>query len=252
MSRVRTLILAIGVAILVIFCFEILGSIIISIFYRPAPLPPTVVEENGYYVVHYEWQYPRDWLPTTWSYDSRVPKETYEFFRNKPRASDYSEYVDNPADDEWMNRLAGLLENLAMDKGWGEFETVSFALAFVQSWPYTSDDVTTEYDEYPRYPVETIVDGGGDCEDTSILFASIVRGMGYGTVLLHLEEDKHIAVGVRISQRIVDDWNQNYPLTYYTSDGKIYAYCETTGEGWELGEKPDDIKSTSASLIFVR
>lgn len=248
-SIVKGVIAGIAVIILIFILIEVAPYFMRDT--QPPPLPPEVVEENGYYVVHYEWQYPRDWLPTTWSYDARIPKETYGFFRNKPRTSDYSEYVDNPADDEWMNHLAGLLENLAGNEGWGEFETVSFALAFVQSWPYTSDDVTTEYDEYPRYPVETIVDGGGDCEDTSILFASIVRGMGYGTVLLHLEEDKHIAVGVLISQRIVDDWNQNYPLTYYTSDGEIYAYCETTGEGWELGHKPEDLKSTSAQLILL-
>ena len=248
---VRTLISAISVTVLIILFLEILGSILPSLFYRSPPLPPTVVEENGYYVVHYEWQYPRSWSSTAWTYDAKIPKETYEFFRNKPRTSDYSEYVDNPADDKWMNHLASLLENSAKDKGWGEFETVSFALAFVQGWPYTSDDVTTGYDEYPRYPVETIVDSGGDCEDTSILFASIVRGMGYGTVLLYLEEDKHMAVGVLISQNIVDSWNKSYPLTYYRSDGKIYAYCETTGKGWELGHKPEDLKSTTARLIFL-
>ena len=147
--------------------------------------------------------------------------------------------------------LITMLENLAEKQGWGDFDTVSFALSFVQSLPYTSDVVTTSYDEYPRYPVETIVDGGGDCEDTSVLFSSIVRGMGYGTVLLKLEEDKHMAVGVLISQNIVNNWNQNYSLTYYTSNGKIYAYCETTGEGWELGHKPEDLKSTTATIISV-
>jgi len=212
---------------------------------------PTVTLENDYYVVHYEWQYPRGWFPTTWTYDARIPKETYEYFSNKPRVSDYSEYVDSPADDVWIENLAHLFVEEAEKKGWGEFETVSFVLAFVQSWPYTSDNVTTPYDEYPRYPVETIVDNGGDCEDTSILFSSIVRGMGYGTVLLKLEEDDHMAVGVLISQNIVNNWNQSYSLTYYTSNGKIYAYCETTGEGWELGHKPEDLKSTTARLIPV-
>ena len=199
------------------------------------------------YSVHHEWRYEG----IRWTYDAEIPRETYEYFSNKPRVSYYSEYVDNPADDVWMEKLAHLFVEEAEKKGWGEFETVSFVLAFVQSWPYTSDDVTKGYDEYPRYPVETIVDGGGDCEDMSILFSSIVRGMGYGTVLLKLEEDDHMAVGVLISQEIVNNWNQHYPLTYYTSNGKIYAYCETTGEGWELGHRPEDLKSTSARLIFI-
>ncbi len=246
MSRVKTLIGVTVTAILVIFCFWIIGYILLPGFLSsPRPLPPTVVEENGYYVAHYEWGYGG----SIWKYDARIPKETYEFFLNKSRTSHYNEYVDNPADDEWMDHLAGLFENVAENEGWGEFRTVSFALAFVQGMPYTSDEVTTGYDEYPRYPVETIIDGGGDCEDTSILFASIVRGMGYGTVLLYLGEDEHMAVGVMISQGIVDDWDRGYALTYYTSNGKIYAYCETTGEGWELGHKPGNLKSTTAQLI---
>lgn len=36
---------------------------------------------------------------------------------------------------------------------------------------YTSDQNT----ETPRYPLETLLAGGGDCEDTSILFASMVK-----------------------------------------------------------------------------
>ncbi len=199
------------------------------------------------YDIHQEWSYGG----SDWFYDVQIPVQTYEYFSGKPRSSDYGEYVDNPDDDSYMEELAGQLENAAWDEGWEAFETVSFTLAFVQSWPYTSDSVTTPYDEYPRYPVETLVDDGGDCEDTSILFSSIVRGMGYGTVLLHLEDDRHMAAGVKVTQELVDTWNQPYSLTYYNHDGDLYAFCETTGDGWELGHMPEDWISESAIIIVV-
>jgi len=51
--------------------------------------------------------------------------------------------------------------------------TIENALAFVQkSVSYQLDPAGSEY---PRYPVETLVDGVGDCEDSAILYASIVR-----------------------------------------------------------------------------
>lgn len=244
--------IATGIAAVIVFLIiiealpDLMRIIEPSLPYEP-PVT-TITENNGYYIVHHEW----DYGGSRWKYDAEIPKETYQYFRNKSRVAYYSEYVDNPTDDNWMNRLGSQFENLAENKGWGDFDTVSFTLSFVQSWPYTSDDVTTSYDEYPRYPVETIVDGGGDCEDTSILFSSIVRGMGYGTVLLKLSEDNHMAVGVKISENIINNWNQSYSITHYTTDnGIIYAYCETTGEGWELGHKPEDLKSTTASLISV-
>jgi len=34
---------------------------------------------------------------------------------------------------------------------------------------------STEIEETPRYPLETFLAGGGDCEDTSILFASMIK-----------------------------------------------------------------------------
>ena len=216
--------------------------------FEPSSVLPDseVTLQDNNYVVHYEW----DYGGSQWVYDSEIPRETYEYFSERHRTSDYGEYVSNPSDDEWMTNLANQFSDEAKDEGWDEFTTVDFVLLFVQSLPYTSDKITAGYDEYPRYPVETLVDKGGDCEDTSILFASIVRGMEYGVVLLRLEEDNHMAVGVRISEDIVNNWHRRYPLTYYTTKtGEIYAYCETTGEGWELGHKPEDLKSTSAEII---
>jgi hypothetical protein len=208
-------------------------------------------EINGYYNVHYEWLY----KGSKWEYDTQISKETYLYFKERKRTASYKEYVLNTRDDEAMNHIASHFREQAQQKGWGESETLSFVLAFVQSMPYTSDKATTGYDEYPRYPIETLVDGGGDCEDTAILFTSIVREMGYGAALLKLEEDEHMAAGILISQEVVDQWPQqhhDYPLAYYTArDGKIYAYCETTGEGWKLGQKPDDLISQTAQIIDV-
>ena len=212
--------------------------------------PPVfeITETDGQFDVRYEWNY----KGSRWEYEGRISKYAYTYFSTKERTSSYEAYVLDPLDDEWVNHVAGLFQEQAEQQQWAEWETVSFVLAFVQSMPYTSDEVTSGYDEYPRYPLETIVDGGGDCEDTSILFASIVREMGYGVVLLNLKEDRHIAVGVRISPDLVDDWQGRYLLTYYSlQDREIYAYCETTGEGWELGHKPDKFRSPTAEIIDI-
>jgi len=217
-------------------------------FWAEEPPLFEVTGGDGNFDVHYEWNY----RGSRWEYDAQIPRSTYEYFSDKERTGSYEEYVLNPLDDEWMSHVADLFTGWSAEQGWGEWGTVSFALSFVHSMPYTSDKVTTGYDEYPRYPVETIVDGGGDCEDTCILFASIIREMDYGVVLLKLQEDAHMAVGVLVAQDVVDNWQRHYPLTYYTTEeGEIYAYCETTGDGWELGQKPDDLISQTAQIIDV-
>ena len=76
---------------------------------------------------------------------------------------------------------------------------MNFVMAFVQSLPDTIDKGTTPYDEYPRYPVETLFARGGDCEDTPILVAALLDRLGYDVALLVLENAQHMAVGVSIT-----------------------------------------------------
>lgn len=203
--------------------------------------------QTGYYELDYEWDYDG----FTWTWRGNIPKETYNYFSDKKRTADFSKYVKSTKDDEPIKELAQKFENIRQERGWKSFKTVSLALSFVQSLPHTSDKVVTGYDEYPRYPIETLVDKGGDCEDTSILFAAIVQAMGYESILLKLEKDNHIATGVLISEELMNNWNQSYPLTYYEVDNDFYAYCEADGKGWEIGHKPDNLKTKSPNIIVI-
>lgn len=173
----------------------------------------------------YEWAYP---VERTWVWTVYLPQETYISYAKRERLShwsDWSEYTEDPI----IKDLASGLDRFAVQAGFDYYETANFVLAFVQKLPYTEDNVTTGADEFPRYPIETLVDGGGDCEDTSFLAAGILRQMGYDVVLLILPG--HMAVGVQ-------GWD--YLGSYYLENDTKYYYCETTGEGWRMGMMPSD------------
>ena len=65
----------------------------------------------------------------------------------------------------------------------------------------------SEKDETPRYPLETLLSGGGDCEDTSILFASMIKAapVDWKVSLIYLNADtptvssqpNHVMVSVK-------------------------------------------------------
>jgi beta-lactamase superfamily II metal-dependent hydrolase len=183
----------------------------------------------------YAWNYQGEW---TW--ECAIPQALYDYYRELPRppTTDYSVYVTHPLDDLYIDRLVEKLQNAAEESQFSAYETVEFAAAFVQSLPYTMDSVTTPNDEYPRYPVETLVDNGGDCEDTSILLASIIHEMGYGVVLIILPN--HCAIGVKGGDNVYG--------TYYDFEGSKYYYMETTGEGWEIGDFPEEYEGVKASI----
>ncbi len=186
----------------------------------------------------FEWDYPHDWWnQQTWTWTLQIPKDLYNYLENLPRINQasWSEYTVDPI----ITNLANGLKDAAEAENYDDYQTVSFILSFVQSLQYTSDDVTTSYDEYPRYPTETLVYGGGDCEDTSFLFAGIIRELNFGACLII--PPGHVAVGV--------SGDENIAGTYYELDGKRYYYCETTGDGWVIGDCPDEYIDESAQLI---
>ena len=122
-------------------------------------------------------------------------------------------------------------------RGWSKQDRVDFVLSFVQSLPYTLDDVTTGYDEFRRYAIETLIEGGGDCEDTTILVGAILRGLGEKTALIFTPG--HIALGV----------SGNFTGTSVPYDGTEYYYCETTGTGWTVGDLPSSSGMTVTNII---
>jgi hypothetical protein len=188
----------------------------------------------------YKWSYNGQ----DWTWELQIPDQLYEYYKGLPRAptSNYSIYVTHPSDDLYISKLNTKLLEAVAQKGYSDIETVSFAASFVQSLPYVTDIISTGYDEYARFPMETLVDSGGDCEDTSILLASLLNGMGYNVVLINPPE--HVAVGVAGVEGAYG--------TYWEYQGEKYYYLETTGENWQLGEIPDQYQNVQAKIYSLQ
>ena len=194
---------------------------------------------------HYEWVY-NDWLwSNRYQWDLTIPLSLYFTYYDLPRPSSWRDWVNmvkDSGDDAYIRSMVQQINSAAIIKGFTEIEKVNFVIAFVQSLPYTVDSVTTSWNEYPRYPIETLFDRGGDCEDTSILVCALLDQMGYDTALLLLEDEEHCAVGVSIT---------GASGVYYEVDGKKYYYLETTGDGFKIGQIPSSITQTRAYIYEI-
>lgn len=191
---------------------------------------------------YYEWVY--GWK--TWQWNLPITLSLYAEYLERPRLQSPSYWVNmvkDPTDDHYIDQMIQQINSAAIQEGFTELEKVNFVIAFVQKLPYTVDIETTPSDEYPRYPIETLFDRGGDCEDTSILVAALLGGMGYDVALLLLENAKHMAVGVSIAATYG---------SYYEYNGKKYFYLETTGEGWQMGQIPPSFTDTTARIYPLR
>jgi hypothetical protein len=144
--------------------------------------------------------------------------------------------VDDPA----VTEAASQLDGLAVSLGLTPLEEANFLLSFVQSIDYSFDNVSAGANEYWRFPLETLYDQTGDCEDTSILYASIMEATGYDAILLLLPG--HMAVGLSCP---------GADGGHYHFESVDYFYCETTGSGWVVGEVPPEMRQVEVDPIQV-
>jgi len=174
----------------------------------------------------------------TYSLDHTFDYNTYTFYKGLPRTfSNYAEYVVESSRYPFIEDFAKTLKQLAKKHGLSNWETINLIVKFVQSIPYVDDPVG----EYPRFPIETLVDLAGDCEDSAILLAAILSSLGYEVLLV--SPPGHMAVALACP---------NCNGTYYAQEGKRYFYIETTDVGWAIGAIPAQYQGRSAKVHAVK
>jgi hypothetical protein len=162
--------------------------------------------------------------------------EVYNSYTNRERA----DWVEMLAEGVHAAKpIAEEFRKIAEKNNWAAEQVANFVLSFVQCLPYTVDDVSTGVDEFPRFAIETLVAGGGDCEDTTILAGSIYLVLGYDLVCLNPKG--HLALGVQ----------GKFPGAYFEHNGKRYFYSETTGTGWEIGNFPEIYRGVSVTIYEI-
>ena len=174
------------------------------------------------------------------------PEFLYNYYSNLERISenDYSYYVFDPYDDLYIDLF---IDRLISALTFGEtafnaksdYEKIDFIADFVQNLEYKEDVIINGSSEYPNYPIETFFNRkyGCDCEDKSILTASLLDRLNYSVALFRLPN--HMSVGVKLGQNAVPGRD------YYYED---YYYLETTTEAAPLGFIPTQYRNSVSEL----
>jgi hypothetical protein len=204
-------------------------------------LATTLVMGEPTNVSNYSWTYEN----INWELTFHTPANDVKGLSQDRPIYSYDQYLEYiKSDDRSVRALADVLSFYSNHMEYQSYDEVSFVLAFVQDLPYTSD-LESKGDNYPRYPIETLVDGGGDCEDSSALFASVISNsefFNYGTALVII--DDHMGIGV--------SGNEGVGGTYFEipTSPKRYYYCETTGKGYAIGDMPEDYEGAEIQELI--
>ena len=127
---------------------------------------------------------------------------------------------------------------------------IQFTLDFVQEpnimFAMNKDCKSINYfDDYIRYPDETLFDKEGDCNSKALLAAFLFHLMGYGVLYLSSRKYHHSAIGIKVnpkdlSQGWYGDKDKIGDITVQ-ENGHYYIYCETTGDHFRIGKTAGDM-----------
>lgn len=105
----------------------------------------------------------------------------------------YLSFLEDPDLAEFYRDLAGAFRGIREQSSLDDDQYLELMAAAVQSIPYETDGTLTA----PKFPVETYVDGKGDCDDKALLLAGLLAREGYSVALFYFGPETHMALGVK-------------------------------------------------------
>lgn len=181
-----------------------------------------------------QWTYGGYRFTTNFSFNHQA----YQYYKNQSKTKPPVNYAQESQNYPYLQEVARILKKDADQLGYTGKELVAYLAAFVQqNVVYTKDPYNNGYD-YPKYPIETLYEKKGDCEDSAILLVSLLKTFGFDAVLIKIP--KHMAVAVALP---------NWKGSHYKLDGKKYVYIETTNANWKIGQIPPEYKKLGAELV---
>ncbi len=149
-------------------------------------------------------------------------------------------HKDYGYDSSAVQQIVAYLKDFAEKEFLSTYELTNVILSFVheQCIKYEYDLDSTGYNEYFRYPLETIYDQAGDCDCKSILSCSIFKAFDIQVAFLIMPG--HAAVAITFDEPPI--------FSNITINGKQWFYCESTGDYWRPGQLPLGIDISSIEL----
>jgi hypothetical protein len=156
----------------------------------------------------------------------------------------YRSMINDPAQEDLYRALTGEFEKVKNSEGLSDDEYLELITTFVQSLRYE-----TLTDNPAKFPIETVVDGSGDCDDKSLLLAGLLSREGYQVALMSFGPEAHMAVGVAADDYLYK--NTSYSYIEATNISFVGVPAETLRGGLTLQSSPIIIPIGNGTKIYT-
>lgn len=157
-------------------------------------------------------------------------------------------------DTEQVRRVVRYIDKMARTNHLNEHDKMQFILDFVQkpNIEYALDADCAEIGnqaEYARFPDETLFDGRGDCDCKAVLAALLYREAGHKVA--YVTTSSHAAIAVAFKEQADPELARMAAESLITNDGYLYFFCETTGDGFKIGDLGSTMKDDIEDTVFL-
>lgn len=134
------------------------------------------------------------------------------------------------------NNIAINLNKIAQNEKLNNNDLLLLCITLVQNIQYKIP--TNDMGILP--PIVSISERYGDCDTTSLLLHSILKKLGYETVLYYSREYRHAMLGI----------NTNATGNFKTLNGIPYYFLEVTSSGWNIGQISPEMNNLDKWIII--
>jgi hypothetical protein len=183
----------------------------------------------------------KDHLGKKWNFKIKISERKYKKYINISHEVNVSEDILKFVADEdvQVREIAQWFNDTYSDQE----DKANCILSFVQE---CVPSIAEGRDDYFKYPIETIIEGG-DCEDKSILFLSILKAEGYDVAFASYPQHWMGGVALKGDLKRVKNPYSGIPI----EGGGTYYLCETLDKGFKVGSILEEYKNINPIILVI-
>ena len=159
-------------------------------------------------------------------------------------AQSYRAMVQDPSQDSLYTAILAEADKIRLQEKLSDDEYFELITVYTQSLRYE-----TREQNPAKFPVETVVDLAGDCDDKSLLLAGLLSREGYPVALLLFVPESHMAVGVGSDKYLYK--NTGYTFVETTNYSFVGVPTEKLGGNLTLYSDPVIIPISNGTKFYT-
>lgn len=172
----------------------------------------------------------------------------YEEYGHYKREVYFNSFINDESGSEVYDDILNFFDEYSKEYDLSSDEYVELAVSFVQNLTYETEGLSST-----KFPIETIYENTGDCDDKAVLLTGILSKKGYDVALLFFEDQKHMTAAIKSGNETEYPNSLGYSMIELTGRNYIGEAAKSLiadGESVKLSINPELFKIGNGYITY--